>query len=691
MAFFEESEIEDLYTESKAEGDVWREDYQEYERLADNDLIEDLDENLPEVNDGSLAAALFKLPKRVVSRKLIGHAKAVDEDEAWITELANIIWEKKIVPNARSQASFPRKWKDAVRKSAIYGSQPLINLFVHRGNYTGSDFIVPQAQDVTLEAGKVSDEDSDVIFWDLYYSKKQLRDMLEQAESEQGSGNKFNTWDVPALRGILNSSAGTQGDDQRDSQQEPNQKVDKPVKKTGYHFYVAFQRGVKAPFYMKHRDTKKTVRKWENPDPTGDIPVHYLYCYQDFINPYGIGIVKLAGGTQNVLDYFRQADVLATQLGLRPPRMVAGDEDSVDIESMVYAQDAIWFTKGTQVERVEISDAIYEQIPNRTAMYKTSLNQMIPTGDTSIASGSGDPNYSRTPAGVKFQAANLSIDDEDVKDNLYTTYPQVARSMINTHFANMQGSDLLQLSDEERDILIKAGADFLVDKNGIPLNELDVIWDEVRARFDFEMDPEQDKAKDEESRLDGLLKVTDFIKDPATQGLVTSNKPIILGKKQLDVGELLSEVISLTTDNKRVLQDVTPDEMAASEEEATSQDDPGDDPSQSMSYKDAPEDIKRQMEQRAGYQPSQTISPVQQQLDQKAADTTIRAHESAARAVQQPTTGAQPKQSKDAPDELMQQFGGDEGAAGFIAAARQQGFNEEEIMDALRRQGAPNE
>jgi hypothetical protein len=37
----------------------------------------------------------------------------------------------------------------------------------------------------------------------------------------------------------------------------------------------------------------------------------------------------------------------------------------------------------------------------------------------------------------------------------------------------------------------------------------------------------------------------------------------------------------------------------------------------SVNYKDAPEDIKRQMEAADGFTPSQGISPVQSQVDQK--------------------------------------------------------------------------
>jgi hypothetical protein len=566
MAFLDKKDIHELYIESKSEGDVWREDYHDYERLADNDLLEDLDENLPEVNDGSLAASLFKLPKRVVSRKLKGTASAEDADEAWITELANMQWEKKIIPNANSQAKFHRKWKDVVRKGAIYGGQPVVNLFVERGNYTGSDFVVPQAQDVTLEAGKVSDEDSDFIFWDVYYSKKQVKDMIEQAKAETKNGDGYNKWYLKELQDILDGKLISD----RDSRQDHNKIQDKGINRSGFHFYIAFQRGIDAPFHMffpakgdkSGKSRAACVREWTNPDPTGDIPVHYFYCYQDFVNPYGIGIVKLAGGTQNVLDYMRQSDILATQIGIRPPKKIKGDDSQVDEDSLVYAQDANWYVGNAEVERMEMSNSIYEQLPGRISMYKTSLNQMIPTGDTSIGSQeSGDPNYSKTPAGVKFQAASLSIDDEDVKDNLYETYAAVAKSMINTHFANMQGTDLMKLSDEERDILRKAGLEFPVDEEGNPTNELEIIWDNARATFEFEIDPESDKTKDDEKRLDGLLKVTDFIKDPATQQLIATGQPLILGSKKLDPGELLAEVISLASDNDKIIQDVDPQEL----------------------------------------------------------------------------------------------------------------------------------
>jgi hypothetical protein len=565
LAFLtEDKELYDLYEQAKNESKIWRKDYHEFERLAENGLLEDLDPDLPETNDGTLAASLYKLPKRIINSTKKGRASALDADDAWITELANMQWEKNIIPNANSQAPFHRKWKDAVRKAAIYGSVPLITLFVERGDYIGSDFVVAQPQDVKLEPGKVSDYDSDVFFWDVYFTKQQVVNMVERAEAEnkeakENNDESYNKWDVKALKDILSAK---QEEESRDSDEDHRDDDDNSVRQKGIKFCTIFQRGVDAPFYMYHPATKKKVREWSNPDPSGDVPIHFLYCYQDFINPYGVGIVKLAGGTQNVLDTMRQYDVLATQLGLRPPVSIGGDLSQTDLDSIVYGTDAQWMVGNATVKREEISTQIYQSLPDRISMYKTSLNQMIPTGDTSISASAGDPNYSKTPAGVKFQEQSLSIDDEDFKDNVDMTYEAVAKSMINTHFANMQGTDLMKLDDDERDILIKAGLEFPVDEMGEPLtNELEIIWDEARATFNFEMDAESDQTKDEEQRLDALLKVVEL---RATDPLL--EQTLMDAGKKLNVGELFSEIISLTTKNDKIIEDISPEDMAEQEE-----------------------------------------------------------------------------------------------------------------------------
>jgi hypothetical protein len=637
---------------------------------------------------------------------MTGTVKSIDRDEAWLAELANLQWENEIIPNAVTQAPFDRKWKDAIRKASIYGSVPLITLSVERDDKTFTDFIVAQPQDVTLEPGKVSDYDSDVIFWDVYYTKTQLKTMIDTAKSEKSDkdSDSYSKWNVPAMQKILDGDFK----EERESLDTPRQEQDKNVRPKGFKFCVTFQRGVDAPFYMYHKETNSTIRDWSNPDPTGDVPVHFLYCYQDFINPYGIGIVKLAGGTQNVLDYMRQADVLATQLGLRPPINIKGSTTNLDIDSLVYAQDALWFTGEADVSREELANGVYNELPARIQMYQTSLQKIIPMGDTSAsATNSGDPTQSKTPAGVKLQAANLSIDDEDFKDNLYVTYEAVAKSMINTHFANMEGTDLMKLSADERDILIKAGLEFPQDPNGEMSNQMEIVWDTVRATFNFTVDPEQDKAADDAQKLEGLTKVAElaasdptFVQDLASAG------------KKFNKGELMSEIIQLTSDNDKIITDISPDEQQQAEQQP--QDgaqgaQPPKAPSESLNYKDAPEDVKRQIEAQAGLQPSQGTSPVQAQVDQKQQQLDQSAQQQQhgqsmdmvnAAQPQQPPQAGQPDPNAPQPpnisqqevqanvDAVMKQYGVDESTALTALAAEHAGLPVEDVIAHMQQQGA---
>lgn len=564
MAFFEQEDLKDLYTRAKDEAYQWRKNYNEYERLADNELADDIDESLPEVNDGTLSAALFKLPKRIVNSELKGRFKALDADDAWITELANIYWENKIIPNANYKATWARKWKDAVRKAAIYGSQPIISLLVDDAEGgVKPDIDVPYAQDVRLEPGKVSDLDSDVIFWDVYYTRKQVKDLVEQAkrENKDNPQDGYNKWDVKALKKILDDK---NNEEDRDQLETHEGKDGKSVTKGGIKFCIAFQRGIKAPFYMYHSDTDLVVREWENPDPTGDVPVKYLYCYQDFNNPYGTGIVKLAGGTQNVLDELRRLHVLATQIGIRPPFVVEGNEDEVDFDSLIYAQEQPWIVGSAKVTDKNMANGVYQQLANTVSMYKTSLMDVLPMGDTSISStDAGNPQYSKTPAGVKLQAQQLSIDDEDFKDNLYMTYEAVAANIINVTFANKQGSDLLTLSKDEMKILSSAGLDIPLDPvTKEPLTqELELIWDEARATFNFEMEAEDDKTSADEEEVANMVKALELrAADP------NFDMAMEMSGYKFNLGEAYYTLMKKITKNDKIVEEISAEDMAAMQE-----------------------------------------------------------------------------------------------------------------------------
>jgi hypothetical protein len=326
----------------------------------------------------------------------------------------------------------------------------------------------------------------------------------------------------------------------------------------------------------------------------------------------------------------RQADVLSTQLGIRPPKKIKGNEDEIDEDSLVYAQDANWYVGNADVETIEMANGIYNQLPTRMQMYQSSLNKLIPMGDVSVSAEAGDPLQSKTPAGVKMAQANLSIDDEDFKDNLNITFEAVAKNLINLTFANMQGVDLMKLTDDERERLASAGLEFPVDAEGNPSNELEIIWDEARATFDFEVDAEEDKTTDDQQRLESLLKIVELrATDP------TIEQTLFQSGYKLNLGELFSSIIKLTTDNDKILEEVSAEELDMANQEMLAQE------------QMAQEQAQGQMEQ-----PEGELTPEQAQINLEA---------------------------------VMQEYGIDEDTAAEMLDAEYAGVPQEQIVAALNQ------
>lgn len=148
--------------------------------------------------------------------------------------------------------------------------------------------------------------------------------------------------------------------------------------------------------------------------------------------------------------------------------------------------------------------------------------------------------------------------------------------MINVHFANKQGTDMMKLSDAEKDRIFKSAPDLfpqLADQidpeteEVIPASdELEVIWDNARAEYDFQVDPEPKKSADEEQQLNGLLKVLELVQaDPNFE------QEMAMAGKKFNKGELLSDIIQLTTDNEKIITDMSSDEQSEMQTTADAQ------------------------------------------------------------------------------------------------------------------------
>ena len=547
MAHLDKSDIQNAYFEAARVAKDWYAPFNEYERIAGNKISTLIGANMPRVNDGSLAASLLETPMQVLPNLQTGKFTSTTTKKAWVNELANIIWKTKIVPNANTQAAFFDKEQIALYRALKYGVQWRYNFFVSNETYSGSDWSLPYVKNVKLEPGKFSIEDCDYVFMDVYFTKLQLKDIIATAKKE-----KKTTWNVKALEKLVSMSMTS-----KEMEDQNINEKDKKVNASGIKATALFHRGIGAPFYLfsTYLENGELIREWKNPDPTGDLPLTAQYCYETLESPVGIGRVELAGPTQNVLDYMTQAHVLATQLGLQPPKKISGAIDNANLKSIVNAPDALWLMGQAQIEPVTLTTGVYGQFPANFGLYKAQLQNLQGRTDGSVSSESGDPGFSKTQAGVKMQETRTNAQDNYLRNKADTASAKMAQKMMNVHMAQMEGADLLDVAEDDIERLTKAG--YFDDNRMTPepsISEIPIKYEELRESFEFEYDPRPEADEDEKGRW---LEIID---------IATSNPNVIpalqMNGYELDLGEAFKRVISASgaDDWEKVLKKLEPEQ-----------------------------------------------------------------------------------------------------------------------------------
>lgn len=653
MIHLTKEELQEAYYEAERVAEDWYKPFDEYERIAGNKLSKTLGKNMPRVNDGSLAASLLETPMQVLPTMQSGKFNSMVRKEAWINEIANIIWKTKIVPNANTQASFFDKEQISLYRALKYGAQPRYNFYVSTDTYSGSDWSLPYVRNVKREPGKFSVDDCDYVFLDIYYTKLQLKRIIEQ----QGK-DKDSTWNVKALKTLADMAMTT-----KEMKEQNINERDKKINASGIKVTACFNRGIGAPFYMfsSQLPEGECLRTWKNPDPTGDLPITDQFCYETLESPVGIGRVELAGPTQNVLDYMTQAHVLATQIGLQPPKKLSGPTDTANLNSLTFTPDALWQLGNAQIDIVQTASNVYSQFPSNFGLYKSQLQTLQGRTDGSVSSESGNPQFSKTQAGVKMQQERTNSQDNYLRNKADTASSKMSEKMMNVHMAMSEGADILDIDAEDVERLVKAGKLDYDPKSPEPApTELPIMYEELKSTFKFEFDPRPEADEDDKNRW---LEIIDmYSANPTLEPAMQQD-----GWK-FNLGEAFKKVINASgaSDSEKVLVQIDPEEMM-------NEDMPLDENGQPL----PPEPSVDPMQEQALQQ-----SDEKHQMDMQAKELDLQGKQQKLGMQQQPQPQANPED-----EELqvtMQEYEIDEQMAKAVMEARRQGFQEEEIVKYLK-------
>jgi hypothetical protein len=568
--------------------------FTEYERIARNKPHPSTPKELPKTTDGTTASIIRKTPKRIIQQLPTG--KIVSDTNDWLSIVASFIYRNRILRNANEGYDLIQKCWMVVEKFLTFGSCPTYAPFIERQGYFCTDLRLPYWADVFLQPGKISDEDSNFIFLRTWWQSKDIDALI--ASQSKLSKKTEKSWNVEALNEVKDYV--TTKEERAKTPAEKEQQVDA---KGGIELITGFQRGVDAEFFTFHVGSGKIVRTKKNKDPRGNIPLTFAYGDIDGSNPFGRGIIDLVGSLQNLIDGEMQLYQFNRALMLAPPVIKRGNFPKSRVKWVPNSIIDVGTDGNAGVEAIKIDTTAHASFPNNYGLMKSQLINLVSSPDTSISSEVGNPGFSKTPAGVKQLQANLSIDDNYVRKQFETWFAKWSETAVNLYFAERNGIEELQLDKETALELLKLAEEGKFNPQLLsPDFKIRINYSTATPALKFEIDASTSKMQDDVQQLQSLEGLTQLLdKSPSLQGLVPKNKQIALWNAIVN-NSGVEDPEKLTVTDKELQESMQA--MSDQTQETVS-----------ISYKDLPEDVKRQQEQKLGFQPSQESSPAQQAVD----------------------------------------------------------------------------
>lgn len=474
----------------------------EYERIARNKPHPGIDKAYPKVTDGTTSSIIKKTPRRIVQQLPTG--RVISDQNDWLSIVAGFIYSKRIIPNANQQYALLQKCWMMIGRSMTYGASHSYTPIVQTGDYFGTDLAVPYIKNIKFESGKVSDTESNCMFLEAWYQPADIDRIIktekELAKSAKERGEKYeSTWDVKALEEIKDQvSAKT---DEEESKTTKTNRDD--TNKGGIKLVHAFQRGVGVTFYTFHASTGKIVRRKKNKDPRGEMPLQTMYFETDGVNPLGCGIVEQVGALQNLMDSEMQMYQYNRALMLNPPLVKQGNWNKSQAKFAPNVIIDIGIDPNARLTPLTIDTTAIANFSNNYGLMKSQLLNLTASPDTSISSEVGNPGFSKTPAGVNAQQANVSVDDNYIRKQFETWFERWSETAINLYFAERTGVEEIQL-DKETAMKLRKIDETLVDEN----DKIIVDFDTATEALKFEVDASTSNMKNDAQQLeslDGLL------------------------------------------------------------------------------------------------------------------------------------------------------------------------------------------
>lgn len=543
-----------------------------------------------ELVDNTLPSYLEKMPKDVIQKMPTfmtdGHSKSKAEDLVYEFIAVKILLRSG---SSKGYGLLQKQWIE-LRNAATFGACASYLSFENdHGEYTVGETpiywgdLYPEAWSTNLNSSN-------------FTQFRVLRTEGDLEKIRDGLGDEIGTWIPGGIDTVLSHGTG------QNSGGDAKNNTKAAMEGLPQHMYETFKY-VDDNWIVDWHYASETILR-VIPNLSRRRRVVGLYSDYDGSSIMGRSLIDMGYGVQQALTSLLRNFIYTSDYNTDPAKTVKGISLNEDTFNLTKGNTMFLNDEEGKVDLLPIDTTTLQNFPALYNLLMGVLLRSLPSSNATLQSGSGDPNQSKTQAGVNSQDIKADIENNYYRKNYETYFEMVLENKINIYLAEVKAIadknnavPMITLDEEYANLVKEAlteeqkGSGYINEKNQVMLDLSESRGVNISVNFEST----RDMAKEEDLKrlntfMTGFFEVSKS--DPSMGKVMRSVMPLLM--KEMTKSSNLENSAKISETMEKALAQVEAEEKQAAAQAAqeakqkTAQMEEAKAPTVNVAFKDLP-------------------------------------------------------------------------------------------------------
>ncbi len=510
------------------------------------------------VFDPRLSTIVYERAARVSAQTPTGKVQALTKQDTGKSALMNMVLNKYVYPNAKSQFDLLTKTRLLDVYSNVYGSFGWLVDYHVRPDYVGPDVSLIPIRNIVPQSGRHND--LDYMFVRSVVSKKWLL------------GRDTKNWkNIDKLLEASNNKSTQDTDYDTYSERKFDTTSLVNAEKDDYEQIEIITRYEADRWVTFSKDSKLVLRDIENPQQNGKIPVIMKHAFPVLDRFFGLGEFERGQTLQMAINSLINLYLDGVKMSIFPPLKIYLPD--LVAKTIAYEPAAKWILKNNNPNAITQMQFSPQGVNSFSSTYQfllAALSNQAGTTDTSISS-SADITQGKTPQALKMMSGRENSRDNWDRFMLEKALEETFDRFVDLISTRQEKPIKMHLLAEEMKMIQESNPDLGEMYESGKYGELIIKPEDVKGndkdkplKYRFFIDQGTTLKKEESEQNESLQAIFEVVfKMPGAIDQAMQTGKVIIGNKVIHIDEAMMKWIQTSglADSEKIISDMTPEEL----------------------------------------------------------------------------------------------------------------------------------